>query len=105
MGFDQQGGKRLPPPRVAAGGERAERIAVIALPPRDHMAALRLTGLDKKLPGEFQRRLDRLRAAADEIDFREPRRRIGDQPFGQRLGRLGGEKGCVRIGEPVELRV
>ena len=48
--------------------EGAERIAVIALAPGDDMAALRLADLDKILARHLERRLDRLRTAAHQID-------------------------------------
>ena len=33
--FKQQRCERLAPPRIAAGGQRPERVTVIALPPSD----------------------------------------------------------------------
>ena len=86
-------------PGVAAGGERAERVAVIALPPRDEMLPLRLAALDEILPRELDAGLDRLRSAADEIGVGETAGLMPDQRFGERLGRLGGEEGGVRIGQ------
>ena len=67
------------------------------------MAALRLADLDEILPRHLERRLDRLRTAADEIDMAHPGRRVLDQPVGQALGDFGREKARVRIGEGVEL--
>ena len=93
------------PPGVAAGSERAERVAVIALPPRDDVTALRLADLDEKLPRHLERGLDRLRAAADEIDVAQARRSVLDQPIREPFGGLGGEKSRVGIGERVELFV
>ncbi len=72
MGLDQQGLELGPPPGVAADRKRAQRVAVIALAPRDDMAALRLTDLDKILARHLERRLDRLRTAADQIDVAQP---------------------------------
>ena len=69
------------------------------------LRALRLALLDEILPRHLQRRFDRLRAAADEIDVREPVRRILDQRVGQSLGDLGGEEAGVGVGELVELRM
>ena len=69
VGLDQQRLELRAPPSVAADRERAERIAVIALAPRDDVAALRLADLDKILARHLERRLDRLRAAADQIDM------------------------------------
>lgn len=47
-------------PGVAAGGERAKRVAVIALPPCDEVLPLRLSTLDEILPRELDAGLDRL---------------------------------------------
>ena len=68
MRLDQQRREWPALPFAAADRERAERDAVIALPPGDEMAALRLAALDEILPRELERRLDRFRAAADEED-------------------------------------
>ena len=46
----------LAPPRIAAGGQRAERVAVIALAARDEARALRLAALDEILPRQLDRR-------------------------------------------------
>ena len=51
--FDQQRLELGAPPGVAAGRERAERISVVALSPRDDCASLRLTDLDEILPRHF----------------------------------------------------
>ncbi len=55
------------------------------------------------LPRELQRRLDRLRAAGDEIDTGQIAGRMGREQIGQRLGGLAGEEAGVGEGEPVEL--
>ena len=49
----------LAAPGIAAGGQRAERVAVIALPPGDEMAAFRPPGFDEILPRQLHRRLGR----------------------------------------------
>ena len=103
MGLDQQGLELGAPPGVAADRKRAERVAVIALAPRNDMAALRLADLDEILARHLERRLDRLRTAADQIDMAQSRRRVLDQPVGQTLGDFGREEGGVRIGQRVEL--
>ena len=103
MGLDQKRLELRPAPGVAADGQGAERIAVIALPPGDDMTALRLADLDKILARHLERRLDRLRAAAHEIDMAQTRRSILDQPVGEAFGDFGGEESGVRIGEGVEL--
>ena len=64
----------------------------------------RLADLDEILPRKFQRRLDRLRSARNEIDMAKTCRRAGDEEIGEPLGGLGGEEGGVRIGEPLGLR-
>ncbi len=84
-------------PGIAAGGQRAERVAVIALPPRDEVLALRLAGLEEILPRELDRGFDRLRAAADEIDVSEPAGLVANQMIGERLRGFGGEEGRVSI--------
>ena len=71
MRLDQQRRECSALPFAAADRERAERDAVIALPARDEMSALRLAALDEILPRQLQRRLDRLRAAADKEDVAE----------------------------------
>jgi len=93
------------PRAVAADGERAERVAVIALAARDDVAALRLADLDEILARHLQRRFDRLRAAGHEIGVRGAGRGVFDQALGQALGDFGREKARVRIGEPVDLGV
>src|SRR6185437_10338648 len=93
MGLDQERLELRPPPGVAAGRERAEGRAVIALAPGDDGAALRLAGLDEILARHFQRRLDSLRTAAGEIDVAHARWSVLDQAVGQALGGVGGEKG------------
>jgi hypothetical protein len=88
---------------VAAGRERAERIAVVALAPGDDVPAPRLAGLEKILPRHLERRLDRLRTAADEIGVGEARRRVLDEAVGEPFGDFGGEEAGMGVGERVEL--
>ncbi len=102
---DQERRELSPPPLVPADRERAERIAVITLPPRDEVPPLRLADLDEVLPRELERRLDRLRAAGDEIDVRHARRRARDQLIGKLLGHGRREEAGMRIGDPVDLLV
>ena len=66
---------------VAADGERAERVAVIAHAARDKAAPSGLADLDEILPGQLERDLHRLRPAADEGDpaVAEAGGRAGDQ--------------------------
>ena len=89
----------LAPPRVAARRQRAERIAVIALPPRDEAHALRLAGLDKILSSDLDRGLDRLRSTADEIDIGQSAGLVANERIGKRLRGFGSEEGGVGIGE------
>ncbi len=103
--LDQQRRELLAPPFVAADGERAQRIAVIALLAADEVAPLGLADLDEVLPRHLERCLDRLRAAADEIDVADAGRRVGDEVAAQLLRDLGGEEARVRVGELVELGV
>src|SRR3546814_9288456 len=77
MRLDQQRPELRAAPLVAAGSQRAQRVAVIALPARNDVAALRLALLDEVLPRHLQRRLDRLRTAAHQVDVVEPHRRVG----------------------------
>jgi HAMP domain-containing protein len=99
----QQRRERLAPSAVAAGGERTERVAVVALPPRDEPRALGLADLEEILPRHFQRALDRLRTAAHQIDAGEAARLVPDQIVGERLSHVGGEEARVHIGELVGL--
>src|SRR6185312_9190321 len=87
------------PPGVAAGRQRAERVAVIALPAGDEAIAPGLAGLDEILSRDLDRGLDRFRSAADEIDVSKPARLVADQTIRQRFGRLGGEEGGMRKSE------
>ena len=105
LDVDQQRPELPAAPLVAADGQRAQRVAVIALPPRDERGALRLPDLDEVLPRHLERRLDRLGAAAHEVHVAHPGRRRADQPVGELLGHLGREEARVRVGEPVGLRV
>ena len=65
---------------------------------------LRLAALDEILPRQLERRLDRLRSAADEEHVAETCRRVRDEVVGQLFGRLRGEEAGVRVFELVELR-
>jgi hypothetical protein len=96
---DQQRPVRLTPPRVAARGEGAERVAVVALPSRDEEAARRLAFLEEILAAHLQRRFHRLRAAGHKIDPVHAGRRVADQKIGELFGNRGREERRVRIGE------
>jgi hypothetical protein len=103
--IDQQRRELAPAPFVAADRERAERVAVIALAPRDEVAPLRLADLDEILARELERGLDRLGPAGQEVYVRDARRRVGDELVGQLLGDLGGEEAGMRVGDAVDLLV
>ena len=103
--LDQQRLKLRAAPLIAADRQGAQRIAVVALSASDDMAAFVLADLDEILPRELERRLDRFRAAREEIDLVHALRRIGHQPVSQRLHRLVREKRSVREGDAVELRL
>ena len=66
--------------------------------------ALRLADLDEILARHLERRLDRLRTAAHEIDVAQAGRGVLDQAVGEALGGFGGEKRRMRVGELIELR-
>jgi hypothetical protein len=103
--LDQQRCELRPPPGIAAHGQRPQRVAMVALAPRDEVAALRLADLDEVLARHLQRGLDGLGAAADEVGVADADRRVRHQVVRQRLGHLGGEEAGVRIGHPVDLGV
>ena len=103
VGLDQERLELRAPPRISASGEGAKRVAVVALATGDDMAALRLADLDKILARHLERRLDRLRAAAYQIDVIEACGSVLDQTVGEAFCGLGGEKGGMCVGELIEL--
>src|SRR5690606_36756052 len=105
VGFGEQRTKLLAPPLVAAGGQRAQRIAMIALAAADDVAVLRLVNLDEILARHLQRRLDRLRPARNQIDMLESLRRTLYQPFAEPFGNLASEETGMSIGDLVQLLV
>jgi hypothetical protein len=78
MGLDEQGLELGAPPGVAPDRQSAQRIAVIALAPRNDMAALRLADLNTLLARHLERRLDRFGTAADQIDMAQSGRGVLD---------------------------
>src|SRR6266849_2236363 len=72
---------------------------MVAVATGDKALALGLTAFDKILPGQFDAGFDRFRPAADEVSVGEAARFIADEPVGQRLRRLRGEKACMGISE------
>lgn len=103
VGLRQDRLELRPPPSIAAG-QRAQRVAVIALPAGDEMATLRLADLDEILPRHLHGGLDGLGTAGDEIDVVEPLRCQANQPLGQLLGDIGGEEGGMGVGDAIHLR-
>ena len=89
----------LPPRSAAASRQRAQRIAVVALPPRDEPRALRLPCRHEEVPRHFQRRLHRLRSAGDEVHPCQAARLMPHQRVRQRFGGFGGEETGVGIGQ------
>ena len=83
--------------------EGAQRVAVVAAPAGDHDRPLRLTAGEVVRPGELQRRLGRLGAAADRVDRRICHRQARPDLGGVRLEGLGGERRAVGIGETANL--
>ena len=101
----QQRGIQRPALHVAADGERAQRVAVIAHAPGDEAAAAGLAGLDEILPRQLERHLHRLGAAADEGDPAgpEPGRRPRDQMRRQLLRRVAAEEAAMRVRQTPDL--
>ena len=104
-GADQHGLELGAPPAVAAGRQRPQRVAVVALPAGDDVAPLWLAYLQEVLPRELDGGFHRLGAAGDEVHAADARRCALDQHLGELLGRLGGEEAGVGIGDAVELRL
>src|SRR5262249_5724777 len=89
--------------RRAAGRQRAEGVAVIALAPADESGPPRLADFQKILPRHLQRGFDRFRAAAYEIRIGEAARLVSDELVGQRLGRIPGKEARMGVGQFVGL--
>ena len=96
----QDGFVLLPPHHVAAGRQRAQRGAVVALPPRYGAGALGLAGFQEVLPRQLDRCLVALRSRGAEPRPRQPARFILQQDVGQVLGRLVGEGAGMGVGHP-----
>ncbi len=105
LDFDQQRRELCAAPRVAAHCQRTQRVAVIALPARDDVAAFRLADFHEVLPRHLQSGFHGLRAARHEIGVRNALRGVRYQPLGQPLGYLGREEAGVGIGQRVDLRM
>ena len=83
---------------VAAGAERAERVAVVALAARDKTRALRLADLDEILPRQLQRRLGAFGAGRAEPRMREAAGFAVQHDVRQVLGGLADERAGMGIG-------
>jgi hypothetical protein len=90
---------RRAPSRIAGERQRAEGIAVVALPSRDEMHAVRFADLEIVLPCQLQGRFGRFRAARNEAGRSQPAGGMANQNVRQFLGRLRGEEAVVRIGQ------
>src|SRR5690606_22062806 len=90
-------------PGVAADRQRAQRVAVIALPARDEMPAGWLPDLDEILPRQLQRGFDGLRTARDEVDVIQIARRAGRKEIGQVFADLRREEGRMRVRQLFQL--
>jgi L-alanine-DL-glutamate epimerase-like enolase superfamily enzyme len=95
----------LAPPRIAARGQRAQRVAVIALATGNKDVPLGLADLQEILPRHLERGLRRLRATGDEVHTIDAFGRVAHQPIGQLFGRRCREEGRVRIGKLSGLRL
>ena len=103
MGLDQQRLELGAAPAVAAGGERAQRVAVEALAPGDEPGAPRLAPFDEVLACHLERGLNGLRAAADEEHLVEVARRAVGQLFRQPFDRTVGEIAGMGEGDLLQL--
>ena len=103
LNVDQQRRKLLASPGVAANGQRAKRVAMIALPPRHKLGALWLTDFNKVLPCQFQCCLNRFRTARDKVHVGQGFGRMRDQVIGQGFGYFGGKETGVRIRQLIDL--
>src|SRR5207244_11210811 len=79
--------------------------AVIPWPPGNDRPPLWRSAFDERLARQFERSLDRLRAAADQKDATHSLRRVRDKLVRQFLRNFRGEEARMRIGEPVQLLV
>ena len=99
----EQRPEHLAPRHIAAHGERAERVAVVALAPRDEAMARGPAGFHEVLARQLERGFVGLRSAGDIVDLGHAVRRAGNQVVGQGLRGFAGEERGVRVGQPVEL--
>ena len=86
------------------GGEREQRVAVIAGGEAQDLALGRLAELHPILARQLERGLHRLRSAGEEEDLVEIAGRERSDPRGHLLHRTGGEGGAVHVGDLSRLR-
>ena len=94
---------RRPAHGVAADGQSAERVPVIALPPGNEPSAPRFTDIHAVLTGELERGVHGFRAAANEVDAFEAGRRNLAQQIGEVFLGTRREECRVYIGERLDL--
>jgi hypothetical protein len=99
----QEGGVGRATHHVAAGGEGAERVAVVALPAGDEAGALGLADLEEVLAGKLDGGFVAFGAGGTEIGVAEAAGFVADEGFREFLGRLVGEQGGVDVGDLGEL--
>jgi hypothetical protein len=88
---------------VAACGERAKCIPMIALAACNHIPPTGLAFLYEILARKFQRGLGCFRSARDKIDTIEVARRSSRQPVRENFCRLGGIESRMRKRDTVKL--
>jgi hypothetical protein len=103
--IDEEWFELFAPPGIAAHCQGTQGVAVIALAPRNEMAALRLADLDEVLARHLQRSLYRFRPATHEIHMAHALRRTVDQQLRQFLGHVCREEAGMGVGEFVDLLV
>ena len=87
-GIAQHWRKLRPPPAIAAGCQRTQRIAVIALPARDDLRLVGLAGFNKILSRQFKGGFHGFRPAGHEIDPVQIARCARCQKFSEFFGGL-----------------
>ena len=102
-GFAQQRLKLPSAPEIPPCAQRAQGIAVIALFSRYYLGTLTRACLDVVLPGKFDSRFNGFGTTADKVDTLYPGRRMSHQSTRQFLGRLGGEKAGMCVGNAIDL--
>jgi hypothetical protein len=98
-GVGQEGGVGPAAHHVAAGGEGAERVAVVALPAGDEAGALGLADLEEVLAGKLDGGFVAFGAGGTEIGVAEAAGFVADEGFREFLGGLVGEQGGVDVGD------